>query len=638
VEYEELPAIFDPEAALSNDAPKVHLDGNLADYYLYERGNIEQGFRDSDEIFEGRFLTQMTHQSYLEPRGCLASCDASGRVTIWGGFSAIFRIRGVVARALNLSENQVRVIQTPCGGSFGGKGSSSKAAVCALLSQKTNRPVKIINSRTDEFMAARPRASAVIDQKIGVKRDGMLVAKETRVVLNCGAYLGSSASNTRNLPLRPEGFYRFAHLKGEGFTVYTNRTPTGPCRGFGNPEGAFAIETQLDDIARALSIDPVDLRLKNIVQTGDTTIHGWKMSSCGLRECLVKVRQLSTDIPKKKKNNTLKGLGFACCIHNSGSRKTVDFDGSSAFVKVETDGSVTLITGEGDTGQGSWSVLAQLVAEELGVPFSQVNVSAGDTDVAPYCLGAFAGRVTVIGGNAALAAAEDAKRQLLEVAAGLLEANPTDLETRSGSIFVKGTPGRSLSLAEVSRAAVYRRGGGPILGRGTYDPPTDLQDKETLYGNFSPNYPFCAVAAEVEVDKETGETRVVSLVAADDLGRAINPLAAEGQIDGCVSHGLGFALMEEIVWDGGKIINPNLADYRVPAATDTMQLKSLLIETNDPVGPFGAKAVGETSVAPVTAAIANAVYDAIGVRIRSLPLTSERILKAVEEKLKPKGE
>ncbi|MEE8205271.1 MAG: molybdopterin cofactor-binding domain-containing protein, partial [Dehalococcoidales bacterium] len=327
-----------------------------------------------------------------------------------------------------------------------------------------------------------------------------------------------------------------------------------------------------------------------------------------------------------------RGLGLACNLHNSGGRRSSPFDGSAALVKVEADGSVILVTGEGDTGQGAWSTLSQMVAEDLGIPYSSVQVTRPDTESAPYCLGSFASRLTVLGGGAVRAAAEDARNQLIGVTAGLLEANPRDLVCRQGNIFVKGVPEKSISFAQAARAAVNRIGGGPVIGRGVYDPPTEMQDPDTLYGNYALNYPFCAQVAEVEVDEETGQVKLISLISADDLGKAINPLSADGQVEGCAAHGIGFALIEELVWQHGNLISGTLMDYRQPTAGDINQLKSILVEPDDPVGPFGAKGVAESSVAPVAAAIANAIYDAVGVRIRSAPITAEKVLQALKEK------
>lgn len=631
VDYQELAPVFDPELAMGPGASLVHDGGNIAFHFEYRRGDIERGFSESDYIFESRYRTQMNHQGYMEPRACLASADANGKVTIWGGFQSIFVIRRRVAHLLALEENKVRVIQPYTGGGFGGKTSSSKAPICALLALKTGRPVRMANSREEEFRAGRPRVPGIIEQRVGVKKDGRFLARQVKVIADCGAYSGNAPHIAETMANRAENMYRFSHLKGEGFVIYTNKTPCGANRGFGNPQSHFALESQIDEIAHGLRIDPLELRLKNAIGPNEVTLHGWKILSCGLKECLQEATKRTGWKEKKARRKEGYGIGLAAAIHVSGNRRLQDFAGSSAFVKVDPDGKVTLITGEGDTGQGAWTVLAQMVAEELGISPSDVAVAPCDTDIAPFCIGAFASRVTVIGGNAVRAAASDARHQLFEVAAQVLEANPDDLVAQGGKIFVKGAPSRAIPFAEASRRAVYRQGGGPVLGRGTYDPPTQLQD-ENLYGNFCQSYPFCAQVAEVEVDRATGAVKLLSVFAADDAGKVINPLAEEGQVDGCLSQALGLALMEEMAWEGGNIINGSFMDYKMPAAADMPAMKAAFIETDDPTGPYGAKSGSEGPVSPLAAAIGNAIFDAVGVRIKSLPITPEKILKALKEK------
>lgn len=628
VEYEELPLVSDPEKAMMPETPEIHFGGNIAYRFSYERGNGEQGFKESDLVFTSRFRTQMNHQSYIEPRCCLAVADASQNLTVWGGFQNVFLIRQRLATILGISESKIRVIQPFTGGGFGGKTSSSKAPIAALLAIKSGRAVRMANSRSDEFLAGRPRAPGIIEQKVGVKRDGTLVVRQVRVIADCGAYAGNGPGVAECMAMRAENLYRFRHLKGEGFAVYTNKTPTGACRAFGSSEGAFALETQLDEIAEALGIDPLDLRLKNAIEAGEVTLHGWKVQSCGLKECLKAVAAKAGWRERRSRQKDSQGFGIACGIQVSGIRRGIDFDGSSAFVKIELDGRVTLITGEGDTGQGAWSVLAQVVAEELGARYENIQVYPADTGFAPYCLGSWAARVTVAGGNAVRLAAADAKKQLFGVAADLLEASPADLESKNSLVFVRGVPSRSVSFAEASKAAVYRRGGGPILGCATYDNPTELQDK-TVFGNFSPCYSFTAQVARIQVDAETGQVRVTAYTASDDSGTIINPLMAEGQIQGCLSQGFGLVLMEEMVWDRSTLVNGNFSDYRVPAAPDFPAPELVFIKTDEPLGLYGGKSVSEISIVPVPAAVANAVYDAAGVRMRDLPITAEMVLRAL---------
>ena len=494
VEYEELPAVFDPEEALKPQAPLVHGPKNLASRLHYHRGDVEQGFRESDHVFENRYTTQVKHQMYMERRSCLAAADPAGRVTVWGGFQSIYHTRQQLAAALDIPESKVRVVQPLMGGGFGGKHYTSKPPLAALLAIKTGKPVQIVNTWAEEFQAARPRTPGVIEQKIGVKKDGTLVARKIKVIVDCGAYLGNVPGVAQSMSIRAENLYRFSHINGVGLTVYTNNIPTGACRGFGNPEGHFALETQLDEIACQLDIDPIELRLKNAIQAGQTSLHGWKIGSCGLKECLKLVVETS-GWRQRRGNRPGRGLGLACAIHHSGYRNVPDFAGSSAFIKLEADGRVTLIIGEGDMGQGAWTALLQIAAQGLGARFEDVQIASPDTEVAPDCLGAYAARVTVAGGKAVLAAAADVQRQMMQVAAELLEANPEDLQAEDSKVFVRGAPARAVSFNQVSKQARSRPGGGPILGRGTYDPPTQMPNEQTLYGNPSPCYAFTAQIA-----------------------------------------------------------------------------------------------------------------------------------------------
>jgi CO/xanthine dehydrogenase Mo-binding subunit len=630
VQYEELPGVFDPEEAMKPAAVPIHEEGNVAYHFQYQRGDIERGLKESAHIFESRYRTQTNHQGYIEPWGCLAEVDPMGRVALWGGFQNVYQIREKLAEALGMEENQFRVIQTYLGGGYGGKVAPANAPLAILLAQKAGRPVRLINTREEELRAGRPRPSGIIEQKIGFKKDGTLVARQVRVVADCGAYAGLTPPIARSMAMRAENLYRFSHLQGEGFAVYTNKTPNSACRAFGTSEGHFALETQIDEIAEFLNMDRVDLRMKNLLQTGDVTNHGWRITSCELASCLKQVAARSGFAKKEKKPG--RGIGLACGLHHSGDRELYNFDGSSAFIKLDRDGKASLLTAEADIGQGAWSVLAQIGAEELGARLEDFRVSLPDTDISPYGLGAYAARVTVFGGNAVRLAAADAREQLLKVAAELLEAHPDDLQARDSKIFVRGSPDRSVSFAEVCNAAIYRQGGGPILGRGIYDPPSEMPDEETHYGNLAVCYPFSARAAEVEVDEHTGQVKLLSLTTADDIGQVINPAGAQGQIQGGVSQGLGLALMEEMVWDRGNLVNPNLADYRLPSAADLPTFQPQFVKSHEPQGPFGAKSASEISIVAVPAVIANAIYDAVGVRIRELPINAERVLKAIKEK------
>jgi CO/xanthine dehydrogenase Mo-binding subunit len=388
-------------------------------------------------------------------------------------------------------------------------------------------------------------------------------------------------------------------------------------------------------LSESLGIDPAELRLKNGLRTGEVSIHGWKIGSSGLGECIEKAIRASSWKEKGAQKRFARGIGLACCNHVSGNRAFArEFDGGGGIVRIGREGKALVYHGESDMGQGQKTIFAQIVAEELGIPLDRVEVSTVDTEISPFGLGSFATRGTVFGGNGVKAAAAEAKKQVLESAAGLLECSPSDLEARGGRIFVKGSPAHGLPFQKVVETAVYKRGGAPIVGTGFWVPDTELPDPVTKYGNIAPAYPFACQIAEVEVDTETGQVHLKNYVAAHDVGRAINPQATEGQIEGGVAQGIGWALMENMVTEKGKIINPDFRDYVLPGPLDLPPIQSILVEPVEPNGPFGAKGIGEPALNPSPAAVANAIYNAIGIRMTELPLTPEKILTALKAKEK----
>lgn len=634
VEYEELPAVFDPNEATMPGAVQLHdhAPNNIAMSLKYERGNVEKGFGQADLVMEENFTPSQAHQCYMEPVAIVASWDESARLTVWGPFQSVFLAKELLATSLQIDAGRIRVIQTFVGGAFGGKLDLPKAAaIASLLARKSGRPVRVVNTREEEFIAGRPSTPALIHQKLGLRKDGAMVAKESRLICNNGAYNSLGPALTKTMAMHHECLYRIPNVKAEARLVYTNRTPTGAYRGFGNRQGAFAFESLIDMAAVKLGMDPGEFRFKNSVESGDVAVHGYRISSCGFKECVGRALKKSGWRQKKINKRKNVGIGMAGAIHVTGNRGVFDYDGSSAIIRVDDDGRVRLFTGEGDVGQGSRTILAQIVAEELGVPFHWVEIGPADTDLSPFGLGPYADRVTFIAGNAAKLAAADAKRQVIAIASEMLEANPEDLEVKKGKIYVRGFPEKALDFQKLVRAGLIRKGGSPIIAKGSYDPPTEMLDPINMYGHVSPTYAFGVNIAEVEVDPETGQVKILDMTCADDCGFAINPMAAEGQVHGAAAQGIGFTLMEEMAWDGGRLVNPSMADYKIPAAADLPQITSILVESNDPHGPFGAKSIGELPIVPVPAAIANAIFDAVGVRITNLPITAEKVLASLKE-------
>jgi CO/xanthine dehydrogenase Mo-binding subunit len=634
VEYEALPYVTDPLEAMQPEAPLVHDDkpANIAAEFKVEVGDVDRAFDDSHIIYEDRYYTNQVYQAYMEPMATLAEIDLSGRVTMRTGTQIPNMMRMTYAKALDLSPDNIRVIVPDYGGAFGGKMENNIHLVAAVLAQKTQRPVRLVNTRYEDFIAGNPRVPMYIDIKVGATKEGLLTGKEVQVVGAAGARLVYAMVIVSTACYRVDSLYRFKHVRSKGYTVYTNTVPTACFRGFGNSQMTFALESALDMIADQLNMDPAELRIKNGIGPNETSIHGWKINSSGLKDCVFQAAKKADWQMKRQKKEPLKGIGLSCCNHVSGNRPFArEFDGGAGIVRVGRDGRVTVYHGESDMGQGQKTVFAQIAAERLGIPLEIIHVADVDTDISPFGLGSFATRGTLMGGNGVLAAANDAFGQLAEVAAKLLEANPVDIKCRKGRFYSKGAPEKSLPFSEVAAQATFTRHGAPVVGTGFYEPPTVMPDPDTKYGNISPAYPFACQIAEVEVDPDTGQVTVTNFVGAHDVGRAINPLATEGQIRGGVTQGLGWTLMENMAYENGKIINADFVDYIVPSALDVPEIKPILVEPIEPNGPYGAKGIGEPALNPTMSAITNAIYDATGIRIKELPVSPEKLLAELKK-------
>ncbi len=645
VEYEPLPAVFDVEASIRPGAPLVHdgVERNIIGGVHVERGDVERELARAYRVFEGRYETPMMHQAALEPICCVADWQ-QGVLSLWGPFQSPFLIRQyLLAKPLGLPLSSIRLHQTMVGGAFGGKLDQRHFLVCALLAMAAGRPVRLLNTLEEELIATRPRMAAIIELKTGWSRDGRLLAKSVRILADNGAYTSLSLPILSSMSMRTDSLYRTPCVKVEADLVYTNTCPSGQMRGFGNVQAAFAFESHLDDVADGLGIDPMELRLRNATQTGDVTVHGWRILSCGLSEAIraaaeragwKEKRGRDRYRPGDGKGPVRRGLGMATTIHVTSNKPFAtsitghDYDGSAALVRVHEDGRVTVLTGEVDLGEGVTTALGIIAAEELGVPLETVRVANVDTEVAPYGLGTYASRVTFMGGNAVRLAAADAKRQLLELAARVLDAPASELEVKGGVVSVRGFPHRQATVAEVVRVG-FSLGTTTIVGRGEFRSEPGEMDVKRKYGNQTMTYSFACHVAEVEVDVETGRVRVLKVVAAHDLGRVIHRLGAEGQIEGGVTQGVGFALAEELIRRDGVIRNPGFLDYKIPSSLDAPVVESIFVESIDPAGPHGAKGMAETAINPTAAAIANAIKDATGVRVPSAPITAEKLLKAL---------
>ena len=637
VDWEPMPGVFDAEEAMQDGAPLVHDDkpNNIAMHLDLERGNIVQAFADSDVIVEDTFTSMPQWHCSIETIGSVVEYAPNGKYTIYMNTQTLFNARYRIATALGVPETDVRIIQSAVGGGFGGKScDDNNALVCAVLARKAGKPVRVINSREEEFLAGcRPRVFMKINVKMGFKKDGRIRAKELKVIADNGAYSAKAPAITGVAAMRHDTCYKYSDVKLEAKLIYTNKIPTGAFRGFGNPSAEWAVEQAIDLGAHALGMDPMEIARINAAEVGYVSPHGNRVTSCELKQCLDMTEKMIDWKAKRANKAPNTGLGLACTVHVSGKRHFGDYDGSSATIKINEDGKALILSGEGECGQGVHTAMCQIAAEELGVPVEDVEISRADTDLTTFCLGAFASRLTYVSGNAVKNAATNVKQQLFEQAAEMLEANAADLMSRDGRIFVKGAEGKSITVADVARARLFRHNGAPIVGSGSFDADSVLPDS-TRFGNESGAYNYGVQAAQVHVDPLTGQVKVLQMVVASDCGTVIYPIGAEGQVEGGLAQGIGYALTEGLQIDEGRPINPNFSDYRIPSMRDMPPLQHAFADSYEPTGPFGAKGLGELNMDPTAAVINNAIFDAVGVRVKTLPITPEKILCALREKAK----
>lgn len=643
VDYEELPAVLDPAEALAPGAATLHdnassyvstfdsgTDDNLCSRTSFRAGSIDDVWAQCDLVVEGTYQTQAQAHLSIEPCGALAEVDAAGRVTLWSANQSVFRVQASVCESLGLPMTRLRCLTPRIGAGFGNKMEAHVQPAVVLLAMKARKPVKLILSREEDFESVRARHPARIRMKTGVKRDGTFVARETELLLDGGAYGDDSPGVLGYALLMSCGPYRIPNVHAHGRVAYTNKLRFGAFRGFGVPQVTFASETQLDEIAHKLAIDPIALRRKNMLAGDDPWFGGQPILSNGLAQCLGIVEKASGwPAPSEAPGGRRRGFGVALSAHISGLLA------SGAIVRMLEDGTVLLNTGAVDIGQGSNTVLTQMCAEALKLPVDRVAIASPDTDGSPYNWGTTASRVTYVAGRSVVGAAAEVEAKLKAHASQMLECAIEDLELLPGGrVAIKGVEQRSVSFAEISGRAHWAAGG-PIIGTHSwvFDQPTIDPKRAVAQGLPFPQigiYSFNAMVVEVEVDEVTGKVRVVRAWSACDIGRAINPTMATGQIEGAFVQGMGYALTEEMVWDGARLANPSLMDYKIPTFAELPEsLRAYIVESNEPSGPFGAKSVGEIGINGVAAAIANGIAHATGVRLHQLPLSAERVLDAL---------
>jgi len=629
VEYEELPAVFDPLKALEPGAPLVHEELTTNRHHLryqFHHGDVDRALAQAAAIVEDTYRLGFVTPACLGTMVAIADWDLAGNLTMWTTTQVPFLYQRDLGEALGIGGDRIRVLQPAVGGNFGrGLDLYPIDVIAALLARAARRPVKIEFDRVEEFLACPTREACAIRLRTAADRGGRLLARDAHVTIDGGAYTSWGSTTPYVMLSTVTGLYRVPNVRFDTTIAYTNNPYSGSMRGYGNPESTFAVESQMDDLADRLGMDRLELRRLNAPKPGDVSPQGFVLTSFAMRECLDAAAAEITRNPPPPAPGWKRGIGYAGMFHVGGGARIYRSDGCGAIVKLDDFGKVTLITGASEIGQGSETVLAMIVAETLGVPLERVDVINSDTSVRPWDVGTHASRTTFIAGNAARQAAEKVKAQLLDVAAAQLEEPAAGLDVKGGWVFPRRDPQRRLQYEAVARAGHFRGGGRMLVAEAFYDPPTTMLDKD-FQGNVSAAYTSAFQAVLVDVDPESGRVVVRKVASAHDVGRALNPAAAEGQVHGGIHMGLGYALSEQLVVERGQVVTQTFMDYAILKADDMPEIEVRLIETVDAEGPFGAKGLGESGVIPVAAAVCNAIKDATGVRCNELPVTPERLL------------
>ncbi|HLW38362.1 MAG TPA: molybdopterin cofactor-binding domain-containing protein [Candidatus Eremiobacteraceae bacterium] len=636
VEYEPLPAIMSIDEGLRTDLPQLHPNprrtNNIHKEAHLEFGDVDAGFAQADRIFEDEYFFEGNTHAPIEQHSVVAQPTPDGKLTLWCSTQTPHYLHRIAAQVLQLPGSYVRVIAPPIGGGFGGKTEPFAHELAAgFLALKTGRPVKITLTREEVFYAHRGRHPVKFKLKTGVKNDGTITAVHLQSWLDGGAYGSYGVATTYYTGALTTVTYKIPAYKFDGIRVFTNKPPCGPKRGHGTTQPRFALECQLDKIADALGLDAADYRKRIAVDAYSTTVNGLRVTSCGIRECIEAAAQRTNYREKKGKLPRGKGIGIAASSYLCGAGLPIYWNPmpqSGAIVKVDRGGGVTVFCGSSEAGQGSNHMLAAIVADTLGVDVMDVRVCSGDTDLTPVDLGSYSSRVTFMAGNAARVAAAKARAQIVEAAAEKLNIQPSQVGLAARRAYELANPANAITFIEAAQAAEARFG--TIATVGSYRPPKLAAGYKGSGVGPSPAYSYSAAVAELEVDWETGAITVEKITLAHDVGRAINPDSVEGQIEGGVYMGLAEALLEEWPFRAGEHKIPNLLDYKMPTSLDTPPIESILIETDDKEGPFGAKEAGQGPLNPVIPAIANAVADAIKTRVHSTPITPEKVLKAID--------
>jgi 4-hydroxybenzoyl-CoA reductase subunit alpha len=681
VDYEVLPAYFDPEESMKASTDLIHDNkpNNLEKDYHHIFGDPDRGFAEADHVAEARFIANEVTHAAMEPHSTLAAFEIDphtgkpGRLTVWSSTQVPYYLQHKLSLVLEIPMAQIRVIKPLVGGGFGGKSEVIPIEIIAAVAAcKAQAPVKITYTREEVFWAHRGRPRTIIDLKIGVKNDGRITAVKARVVQDGGAYCSYGVVTILYSGALLGALYDIPNIQYDGYRVLTNKPACGAMRGHGTVNVRFAFESQLDELAAKIAMDPAEIRRRNLLKPPCITVNGLRVQSYGLPECIEKTVGRSGWNERKGKLPRGRGIGIACSHYVSGAANSIirsDMPHSTVNIKIDRDGGVVVYTGASEIGQGSDTMTAQIAAEVLGCSLSRVRVIAADTDLTPIDIGSYSSRVTFMAGNATLRAANEVKKLIAAAAAKKMNCQPDDLVFREDAVVSKnshvgtaaiGRPAEQVAAATVSgrvegqilRGSLQqkRKDDGPkdqmtfeeavvaaidfhgaLTGTGSYAPPPEARGGKHKGAGVgpSPAYSYSAQVAEVSVDEETGEVTVHKVWAAHDCGRALNPVSVEGQIIGSVWMGMGQALSEEMVWKDGMLMNPGLLEYRSPSSVESPEVEPIIVESIDPEGPFGAKECSEGSLAATIPAIANAIYDAVGIRLHESPFTPERVLAAL---------
>ncbi|MGD0791865.1 MAG: molybdopterin cofactor-binding domain-containing protein [Terriglobales bacterium] len=694
VDYELLPACFNPEESMKAETNLIHDNkpNNLEKDYHHVFGDPEKAFAEADYVAEGRFLANEVTHAAMEPHSTLASFELDphtgtlGRLTVWSSTQVPYYLQHKLSLVLEMPMSQIRVIKPLVGGGFGGKSEVIPIEIIAgVAARAAQRPVKITYTREEVFWAHRGRPRTIVDLKTAVKNDGRITAVKARVVQDGGAYCSYGVVTILYSGALLGALYDIPNIQYDGYRVLTNKPACGAMRGHGTVNVRFAFESQLDEIAAKLKMDPAEIRRRNLLKPPCITINGLRVQSYGLPECIDQVVTRSRWDERKGKLPKGRGLGIACSHYVSGAANSIirsDMPHSTVNIKIDRDGGVVLYTGASDIGQGSDTMVAQVAAETLGCALFRVKVVAADTDLTPIDIGSYSSRVTFMNGNATMRAAQEVKKQIAAAAAKKMNCAPEDIVFRNDRVERQGlcgdgrlarpggaqlrddSPANATSAAptvsgrvegQILRGSLQqkRKDEGPkdsmtfeeavvaaidfhgaLSGTGSYAPPPEARGGKHKGAGVgpSPAYSYSAQVAEVSVDEDTGEVTVHKVWAAHDCGRALNPVSVEGQVIGSVWMGMGQALTEEMIWKDGLLMNPGLLEYRSPSSVESPEVEAIIVESIDPEGPFGAKEASEGSLAATIPAIANAIYDAAGIRLHESPFTPERVLSALRAK------